>query len=320
MKIKQLIILVLLLSLVGLTYFYFIINNKQNKTPQTLPAHFKFGLVNNCRKVPSFVHSLNMQQPAIDSKQQGHNGGLLIRDIRNQNHIWQHKSWLQSGFIGAFDRDNKGNIYVAPLPYVSLLKNPPEKQNQIYLINNQSAQMSSYLKLPSELSPNSKNPFGTMGLFYDCDSHSLYVSSVAGSLPKQEKGVIYQIDLSSNKIISSLKNTDAIGIGVFNTLKSKRLYFGSARKPHIYSVKLDENGHFSGPKRYELSLSEIQGGDTTVAKKFIFKKIENKYQMTIKETEFGFRLMAENNLNRKKYHFQYSISADKWVFLQATPD
>jgi hypothetical protein len=319
MKIKQLITLLLLLALLGLAYFYFT-TNRQAKRPQILPTNFKLGVVNNCRKVPNFVQSLNMQQPAIDSKQQGHNGGLLIRDIRNRNHAWQHKSWEQSGFIGAFDRDNKGNIYVAPLPYVSLLKNPPEKQNQIYLIDHKSAQMSLYLKLPSEFEPNSKNPFGSMGIFYDCETHSLYVSSVAGSLPKQEKGVIYQIDLNTNKIISSLKNTDAVGIGIFNTLKSKRLYFGSARKPYIYSIKLDQNGSFTGPKRYELSLSQIQGGDTTVAKKFVFKKVQNKYQMTIKETEFGFRLMAENNLNRKKYHFQYSISADKWKFLQATHD
>lgn len=313
-------ILLLLLGFAGLTYFYFVIYSNKSKAPQTLPANFKLGVINNCRKVPSFVHALNMQQPAIDSKQQGHEGGLLIRDIRNKNHTWKHKSWLQSGFIGAFDRDNKGNIYVTPLPYVSLLKNPPEKQNQIYLINNKSAQMSLYLKLPFELSPNNKNPFGVLGVFYDCETHSLYVSSVAGSLPKEEKGAIFQIDLNTNKIISTLKNTDAVGIGVFNTLKGKRLYYGSARKPYIYSVRLDENGNFDGPKRYELSLSEIQGGDTTVAKKFIFKKVQNKYQMIIKETEFGFRLMAENNLNRKKYHFQFSLSSDKWMFLQATPD
>ncbi|MBL4772777.1 MAG: hypothetical protein JKX98_04015 [Alcanivoracaceae bacterium] len=315
-------ILILTFALIILTIVYYFLKKdlSEKLTEDILPTNFKFGIVNNCRGIPAFIKPLKMRQPAIDSKQQGHSGGLLIRDITNINHIWQHQSWLQSGYIGAFDRDNKGNIYIAPLPYLSLKKNPPEQQNQIYLIDNNSAQMSLLMKLPSKEIPNNKNPFGVMGLFYDCETHSMYVSSIAGSVPKQEKGVIYQLDLTSNQVVSKLEHIDAIGLGVFNTLKGKRLYFGSARKPHIYSVKLDKEGHFKGSERYEMSLSEIQGGDTTVAKKILFKKVANKYHMIIKETEFGFRLMAESNPNRKKYHFQYSISKDKWDFIQASLD
>ncbi len=299
---------------------YFVFNTKQrSQKTKILPSAFKLGVVSGCRKVPQFIKRLNMRQPAIDSKQQDHNGGLLIRDMSN-NSTWQDKSWTQSGYLAAFERDNKGNMYVAPLPYVSLILNPPEKQNQIYKIDTQSAKMNLFLKMPSTEVPNNKNPFGTMGLFYDCDTNSLYVTSVAGSLPKQEKGVIYQIDLTTNQVVSQLNNVDAIGVGVFNTLKGKKLYFGSARKPHIYSVYLDEKGHFVGKKNYELSLSEIQGGNTTVAKKFVFRRNNNKFIMTVKETEFGFRLLAENNPNKKKYHFEYNIADDKWTFLAAEND
>ncbi|MBL4661796.1 MAG: hypothetical protein JKY19_15665 [Alcanivoracaceae bacterium] len=312
-------ILTMLLLVTGFAY-YFVTKDSSQTTDNSLQAHFKLGIVNNCRQIPTFIKALKMRQPAIDSKQQGHSGGLLIRDIANINHIWQHQSWSQSGYIGAFDRDKKGHIYVAPSPYLSLQVNPPHLQNQLYLIDNDTAQMSLLMKLPSTDIPNNKNPFGSMGLFYDCDTNSLYVSSLAGSVPTQENGVIYQIDLSNNKVISQLEHTDAIGIGVFNTIKGKRLFFGSARKPHIYSIRLDEKGQFIGTKRYEISLSKIQGGDSTVAKKILFKKIANKYQMIIKETEFGFRLMAESNPNRKKYHFQYSISKDKWIFTQASLD
>ena len=319
-KIIQLFILIALLLISGFVYYFLTKDSSQNTIGNSLPVNFKLGIVNNCRQIPAFIKALKMQQPAIDSKQQGHNGGLLIRDITNLNHVWQHQSWSQSGYIGAFDRDNKGNIYVAPSPYLSLQVNPPHLQNQLYLIDNNTAQMSLLMKLPSTKTPNNKNPFGAMGLFYDCDTNSLYVSSLAGSLPTQENGVIYQIDLASHKVISKLEHTDVIGIGVFNTMKGKRLFLGSARKPHIYSIPLDEKGRFIGTKRYEISLSEIKGGDTTVAKKILFKKVANKYQMIIKETEFGFRLMAESNPNRKKYHFQYSISKDKWIFKQISQD
>ena len=317
LKITLIIILLAALSLIG----YFYSAQSQTKTGSNkLPSQFKLGLVGTCRKVPDFIAQLNMQQPAIDSKQQGHEGGLLIRDLRNQSHTWKHPSWSQSGFLAAFDRDKNGNTYVAPLPYVSLKKNPPEKQNQIYIIENKTAQMKLYLKMPSTAIPNSNNPFGTMGVFYDCDTNSLYVSSVAGSTPRKENGIIYQIDLKTKKVISQLTHTDAVGIGILNTLKGKKLYFGYARKPYIYSINLDEKGRFIGKKKYELSLSNIQGGDTTVAKKFIFSKRDNKFIMTVKETEFGFRLLAENNPYRKKYHFEYSLSKDKWFFINASQD
>ncbi len=312
---------ILIIITVVFAIFYVIYQNSSPKsTVKSLPAQFSLGIVNDCRKTPAFINQLNMQQPAIDSKQHGHQGGLLIRDIINRQHIWQHDSWQLSGFIGGFDRDNTGQIYIAPLPYVSLEKNPPELQNQLYVIDKKSAQMSLFLKLPSTHLPNNKNPFGTMGLFYDCDTNSLYVSSVAGSTPKQQNGSIYQIDLTNNKIVSELNQTDTIGLGVFNTLKGKKLYYGSAREPHIYSVILDENGHFTDSIHYEFSLSGIKGGHSTLAKKISFDKFNNKYQMIIKETAFGFRLMAENNPNRKKYHFDYSIAQDKWRFSHTTQD
>lgn len=314
-KIKIFILLVLISSL---SFSYYFLTSKQNKkSSDTLPNKFKIGIVNNCRKIPSFITKLNMRQPAIDSKQQGHGGGLLIRDISQPKNTWQGKSWKQSGYIGAFERDSIGNIFLTPVPYVSLKKNPPKEQNQIYIINAQTSEMSLFMKMPSTKVPNTKNPFGTMGLSYDCDTDSLYVTSVAGSEPLIEHGIIYQVDVINNKVTSKFEHTDAIGVGIFNTLKGKRLYYGSARNPHIYSILLDEFGKFSGKKRYEFSLTDIQGGNSTLARKIQFKKVGNKYQMIIKETEFGFRLMAENNLNLKKYIFQYSLSQDKWIFLNA---
>ena len=316
----KIIILIVLISSIAFAYYWFSLKQEKPKNESNhLPKQFNIGLVNSCRKVPAFIRQLNMQQPAIDSKGQGHAGGLLIRDIATRQ-TWQHPSWKQSGYLAAFDRDSLGNLYVAPLPYVSLQQNPPADQNQIYKIDAKTAQMSLFMKMPSVEIPNIKNPFGTMGLFYDCDTNSLYVSSVAGSTPHKEKGIIYQIDLATNKVVSQFKQTDTIGIGVFNTLKGKKLYYGSARAPHIYSINLDEKGHFISDEKYEFSLSTIQGGDTTVAKKIQFTNQKGQYVLTVKETEFGFRLLAENNLNRKKYHFSYSLADDKWSYVSSSKD
>lgn len=167
--------------------------------------------------------------------------------------------------------------------------------------------------MPLSDRPDSKNPFGVMDLYYDCDTQSLYVSSLAGSKPMQENGITYQIDIKTRKVVSTLKNVDVIGLGVFNTKKGKRLYFGSARNSYLYSILLDNQGHFLGNKKYELSLSQIKGGDSTVIKKI-------KFNMTLKDIEFGFRLLAKSNPYKKKYHFKLAESGHTWDFERFSKD
>ncbi len=301
-------------------YFYLQNAKEHEQISHVSTVNFKFGLTSNCRAVPKFIHQLKMRTPSLDSRQQDGRMGLQIRDYAFKDKTWQHNSWAVSGYIGAFDRDSKGNIYVTPIPYVSLLNNPPEKQNKIYKVDAKTAEMKLFTTLPSEHLPNSKNPFGAMGLYFDCDTHSLYASSLAGTKPFKEKGRIYQININTKEIISILENTDSIGLGVFNTKKGKRLYFGSARNSHLYSIALDSKGRFMGEKRYELSLSQIKGGDSTVVKKVSFKQKNNRFFMTLKETEFGFRLLAENNPFKKKYNFEWNSSNNKWDFKGLSKD
>ena len=216
--------------------FYLYNNSASNKKliKSVSTVNFKFGLTGNCRGIPKFVAPLKMRTPALDSRQQDGVMGLQIRDYSQKNKVWRHPSWGVTGYIGTFDRDKRGNVYVFPVPYVSLLNNPPEKQNQLYIIDSKTAKMSLFMKLPSETEPNLRNPFGVMGVYYDCDTDSLYVSSVAGTKPIQETGTIYQINVKTRTILSKLENTDAVGVGVFNTSKGKRLYYGSARSSNLF--------------------------------------------------------------------------------------
>lgn len=314
-KLFKLILITLVVVMLVFT-FYFYTQNK-NRKQQIISAsrvNVKFGLTGSCRAVPKFISPLKMKAPSLDSRQKDGVMGLQIRDFAQKEKTWQHPSWVMTGYIGTFDRDRQGNVYVFPLPYVSLKKNPPEKQNQVYIIDAETAKISLFMKLPANDSPNAKNPFGVTGLYYDCDTDSLYVSSLAGSKPMQEKGVIYQIDVKTKTILSKLEGIDAMGIGVFNTPNGKRLYFGSARDSGLYSIALDNQGHFTGEKKYELSLSQIKGGDSTIIKKIIFKEKNNKFYMSLKEIEFGFRLLAENKPYQKRYNFEWDIKTNKWVF------
>ena len=159
--------------------------------------------------------------------------------------------------MGAWTYDRDGNIYAAPAPLVSLVENPPDRQNQVYRVDSDSQLMAEWVDLPAALPPSGANPYGVVGLAYDCDTELLYATSLAGSTAGQEVGRIFSIDLASGQVVETLEGIDAMGVGVYNGAQGKRLYYGLTRRPELWSVALDEQGRFAGEPRFELSLAEL---------------------------------------------------------------
>lgn len=283
-------------------------------------GNFNTGLTNQCRAQGAFVNRSGLQQPvALDSRQKGYKGLRLI-SMRDQK-TWQHPTWDDVGHIGAFARDRKGNIYVASVPSVSISKAMTEGlANQLYRIDTKTGVLAFFMDIPAAASFSTANPFGIMGLSYDCDTDSLYVSSIAGSTADQVAGRIYQVDVANRKIISQLEQTDALALTVFNGAH-KRLYLGSARSPDVYSVVLDAKGQFTSDVRHEFSLATLSGGSTSNARKLVFtRNKQGQFTLQVKEMEFGFRLLAENNLLKRVYQFGYQKESDDWTFLGAVPE
>lgn len=274
---------------------------------------FTPGLVETCRAMPAFIKNTSLgTQVAIDTQQQGYVGLRLVQPQTGKT--WQHPTWDDAGHLGATARDRQGHIYIVPTPEVSLLENPPALQNRIYRVDSQTGEMKVWLELPQAAQPSAANPFGAMGLFYDCDTDSLYVSSVAGSTPQQAQGRLYQIDVATKKVVDQVEQVDAIGVAVFNGVPYKRLYFGLARSSDVYSLPLDAQGHFINQPRHEFALATLPNGNTTSVRRFIFTKVGSSYALQVKELEFGFRLLAENNLKRRSYNFSYQADKDAWQF------
>ena len=95
--------------------------------------------------------------------------------------VYQHPTWDDAGYLGPVATDGVGNIYTAPSPRVSLIDNPPAGANTIYKVDTETGEMKPLVTLPAGAPPSSANAYGILGLAYDCDTGSLYASSVAGS-------------------------------------------------------------------------------------------------------------------------------------------
>ena len=109
-----------------------------------------------------------------------------------QKQFIQHPTWREGGNLGAFINDSQGNFYLIPVPFVSVELNPPEKQTILYRIDALTGEMAPVLTLPAASPPSTTNPFGLMGLGLDCETNSLYVTSVAGSSADAGVGAHFQ--------------------------------------------------------------------------------------------------------------------------------
>ena len=283
----------------------------QNAEPK-LASNWLPGPVNQCRGTPKFpIAKLGFSRAVVFSTSERLNKGLQLYEPGADGKLenakkYQHPSWTMGGYLGTFVVDNLGNVFVAPSPRISLIDNPPEKANILYKVDTESGVMSEFLKLPSALPPSPENPYGILALSFDCDTNSLYVTSVMGSTRAQQVGRIYRVDLKTGQVADQYDNFDGFGLAAYNLPTGKRLYVGSARTPEIYSIALDDKGNFSGEPRLEVTLN----GAFNKPRRIDFN---TRNQMLVRGIDFNFTLSATSEDRRTDYVFGYEDANSKWV-------
>lgn len=285
---------------------YFYKNSAVSKT--NLPI----GNTTACQKIPPFVRAMNFGQNAAFSTSDRKLQGLVLFEGER---IYQHPSWKLAGSLAPITRDGNGNTYAAPAPWIDVLENKPEEQNKVYKVDGQTQEMTEFVNLPKAAEPTSQNPYGTLGLAFDCDTNSLYVSSVSGSTRDQINGRIFQVS-TDGKVLSQLDKTDAIGLAVFNSAKGKRLFFGQARNPEIWSIALDDKGNFSGDARKEVSLENLGSRGDDKARRITFSTAN---EMIVFGIEFSFNLIAPSEKQETVYRYQYDPTTDSWFYVPTQP-
>ncbi len=221
--------------------------------------------------------------------------------------------WETAGHLGAVVTDRSGNSYVIPRPFINTLKNDPAKQNTIYKVDSQTGSMAAYIELPSENPPHSGNPYGLMGLAFDCENDLLYASSVAGSKAAQESGSIYAIRTGdSPEIIATLAGVDAMGIGLSYLDGQKKLFYGKARSSDVYTIGLNAGGAFEGEPVKALSLEALGDRGDDKPRKIRF---DARGYMHVSGISFNFNLANSADKQENIYQFQYDAANQKWTLM-----
>ena len=281
-------------------------------TRPSRPADAPPGVVDYCKKSPKFRDTEGFStRSVLSTLEKGVKGASMVEIDANGQPVrsYQHPSWDDAGYLGHVVLDRGGNVYAFPAPYVSLIENPPELQNIVYRIDSTTAEMTRFYTLTAAAPPSEANPFGLMGLAYDCDTESLYASSVAGSARDQTLGQIVRLDLATQEVRFRYEGVDAFGLGLYIGPTGKRLYYGLARAPEIYSIGVDEAGDLLDDVKLEITLPD----PTMKARRLIFT---TDGTLQVRSRPFDFNLIVTSDRPEVLYNYRLDPATQTWQIVQ----
>jgi hypothetical protein len=274
---------------------------------------------NVCKRLPQFVTQLGFGAGSFFSTTDARNMGLMLIQTQQPGNantpiVKQHQdsSWKKAGWLAPIVLDEEGNIFVSPAPFVSVYYNPLAKANTIFKVDTKTGKMDEWLTLP-QVDSNSNNAYGIIGMVYLCEAKVLYVSTLAGSDRKNERGCIYAIDVVTQKIIDKITATDAMGMGISYVEEKRKLYFGTGRSSQIFSIVLNKDGTYNSKPQLAFSIANLgPRGDDKVRR--IFNNPDGT--LTVAGFEFNYNLIASREKQETPYTFSFDAEEKVWNFLK----
>ena len=270
----------------------------------------------SCKVLPAFIKNTGLD-PARSafSTSEVRTMGLVLKEFSLQAStasakIYQHPSWKKGGWLSPIQIDRFGNVFTAPAPFISVLDNPVQKQNTIYKISSTDGIMTEFMQLPLPDINDHRNPYGILGLAYNCKENILYVSSVAGSTAEKENGCLYALDLEKKKKVDEVKGKDFFGIQLVVADDKLQLLSGSTRNADIYAIKITNNGTFGSSPQKIASIEGLGSRGDDKVRKIIFK---NPDAIQVKGLEFNYNLIAPTEKQESLYEFYFDIETKQWI-------
>jgi hypothetical protein len=231
--------------------------------------------------------------------------------------LYQHATWDDAGYLGAIAYDQEGNIYAAPTPRLSLVDNPLAGVTTLWRVDSATAAMRPFVTLPG--TANERNPFGVLGLFYACDTDTLYAGTVIGSTPSSEHGGVIAVHLAEGTTYPILSDLDVMGVLVVRQGGRLMLYAGLARSPDIVAVPLDEQGQAAGPVTPLIDL--MQAGATPQERARKLRLVNGVLLADLVPFNFSLQSSASGSSQLRHATWEWDTTASGWIVQQvATTD
>ena len=258
----------------------------------------------SCAKHPSFLNKLKIPQPiAIDLSQQQHKGLAFLygQGLSKAVHL---KTWEKFDHFSTYALDPNGNMYLTPMPYISVKEKTFEFQKSIYKLDSNSGKLSVWMSL-DEVKAGGNNPYGVISLDYDCDDHTLWVSAIDETNYRTQRGVIYHIDVKSKKVLQRIEGVDALTVRLLRSTQGKYLLYGSARENGLFALKIEES--MTADK--SMKLVELPNASEHIRK----IKVRAKNRIELQTIPFSYSLIAQTTEGEDRNY--YWLKWDENTFL-----
>jgi hypothetical protein len=299
----QIILSVVIVGLVFASLIY-LKTQKQQAIQNTKFFDGEFTKKQGCGRPPYFLQHLKIQQPVVIDLSQKRFKGIAFHHGKRLEKTLHPKQWESFDGFGTYSLDEKGNLYLAPMPYISIGANTFEQQKNIYQLDSLTGKLSVFMRL-DDVVPGPNNPYGIYTLVYDCEDQSLWVAAIDETDYHTQRGVIYHIDPKTKTILQQVEGFDAQTLNILQTTKAKYLLAGSAKDSGLYAY-LISNG--------SLSLNPVKLLELPSANDHIRKiKIKANNHLQLQVVPFSYTLIAQSTKKyRNAYDAQWINIDSKW--------
>ena len=188
----------------------------------------------SCLRMPYFLSALKIPQPVIIDLSQKRFKGIALLYGAHYQQVLHPGEWEQYEHFGTYTLDSSGNIYLVPMPYISIHPKTFDLQKKLYRVDSRTGHLTEWMTI-DDVRPSASNPYGLIAIAYDCDDRTLWVSAIDESDYTAQKGVIYHIDPDTKKIVQRVEGVDALSLSLIKSHQGKYLLIGSAREPALYA-------------------------------------------------------------------------------------
>ncbi len=258
-----------------------------------------------CSRFPQFLTGLKIPQPVVIDLSQKRFKGLALLYGNNFSQSLHPKEWEKYDHFSTYALDEKGNIFLAPTPFISIRENTFELQKHLYKLDTRTGKLAIFMTLEDVL-PSAVNPYGINTLAYDCDDKTLWVAAIDETDYEQQRGVIYHIDPATQTILQKIAGIDALTLTLGRSEKGKFLLLGSAKENHLYAYPIVGKQLQDKP----IKVLSLPSANERIRK----IKITSKNKLALQAIPFSYSMIAQTTeKDRIHYAAKWRSYINQWV-------
>lgn len=267
-----------------------------------------------CGARPKFVSQKGLPQSSGFNTLSRQEVGLALtydKDGKQMQYI--DPTYDNFGNFGVIVYDQFGNTYVNSVPFIDLLENKPSKRNTIYKVDTNSGQLAEWASLPLEhQDTDGQQPYGIVGMFYDCQRSEMVVSSLTGTTEQEQKGSLWRINILSGEATKLGEGEDYLGVAIGTGLNSKDRYLlaGSTVNP-VVEVSRYADGKLEG--EFGSLLTYHPEGLFVDARVKKFRQTEAGTELNLALTPFDYSLRATAENREERLLFKFNDEAQQYA-------